>query len=119
MNKNDLEPRTGATSSGGSKPPPDAKKRSGGVVRRSGGQNEEEPPVDATATPSLFVTIDYFCHMLGLKDRTFYYRHKDDPGFPQLVPVGDGHRKRLVRKECEDFIAGLIEKRDAAQEKGG
>ena len=115
MTKTDFKPRTGARGSGGHKPPPDAEKRAGGPA---GGQNNEETLMDTTA-PSRFVTIDQFCHMLGLKDRTWYYRHRNDPGMPQPIPVGDGHRKRLDRIEIDRYVEGLIEKRDAQKEKGG
>lgn len=54
-----------------------------------------------------FVTIDYFVmEMLGYKNRTTYYNHINDEGWPQRVyPAG---KPMLVYDECVAYQQRII-----------
>lgn len=57
-----------------------------------------------------FVTIDYFIKdMLGYSNRTSYYNHMDDPGWPQRVyPAG---KPMLVYDECVAYQRQIMANR--------
>ena len=60
---------------------------------------------------SRFITISEFVRMMGRNARSWYYDHRNDPGFPQPV----GTPPMLLRDECEAYIARLIAERDRRQ----
>lgn len=69
-----------------------------------------------------FVTIDHFCRtMLGLKTRSWFYKHAAEPDMPKRVYVGG--EPRLVLSECEAYVEALKRKRapvgPAPKRKGG
>ena len=58
-------------------------------------------------TPRL-ITISEFVRMMGRNARSWYYDHRNEPGFPQPV----GKPPMLVLSECEAFIQRQIDERD-------
>jgi hypothetical protein len=59
------------------------------------------------------VTIDYFTKdMLGMADRSWYYRHQDVPGMPQRINI-EG-RTRLSLNECLAYMEQIKAKRGPA-----
>lgn len=49
------------------------------------------------------ISIRYFVqNMMGLKSREWFYRHKDDPGFPQRVMFGN--KPMLSFNRCVAYI---------------
>lgn len=51
------------------------------------------------------ITITDFMKMLGFKSRISYYDHKDVPGWPQTVKVGN--RPMLVLADVERYMSDL------------
>jgi predicted DNA-binding transcriptional regulator AlpA len=63
-------------------------------------------------THTRFVTIEYFWKdMLGMGDRAWFYRHKDDPGMPQRVYLGENSKPMLVYDECLAYMRARMEAR--------
>ncbi|RWP05076.1 hypothetical protein [Mesorhizobium sp.] len=64
--------------------------------------------------PVRFVSIEYFVvTMLGHANRSWFYRHRNDPEFPQPVPA-EG-RPRLVYEECVAYMKRLMAQREEAK----
>lgn len=50
-----------------------------------------------------FITVEQFWkEMLGQTNRNWYYRHKDDPGFPQAFYFGK--RPLLLYDDCLHYV---------------
>jgi hypothetical protein len=60
-------------------------------------------------TDDRLITISEFVRMIGVRNRSWYYRHKADPGMPQqVVPVGS--RAKVSYADALRYIAQLKEK---------
>ena len=73
--------------------------------------------MNTTAEP-LLVPLEYFWkHLMGRGSRSWYWRHRHEPGVPQ--PVDAPGQPMLVRAECDKYFEDLIEARRAPTKKGG
>ena len=98
------KPRGAPKGPAGTKHPPNRPKRASGPARPQSG------PIDRDADPRRLITIRQFCDMMGMKDRSWYYKHRSDPGFPAVVAVNG--EPRLVWQECADYRDAFIVARD-------
>lgn len=65
-----------------------------------------------------FVTISFFVkEMLGLRDRGWYYAHKDDPGMPKRVRMGG--KVLLPFADCVAYVNQLKKKAEPEPLKRG
>jgi hypothetical protein len=56
-----------------------------------------------------FVTISYFVrNMMGYSSRNWYYRHRRDPGFPQVIMLPGHQRALLDFDECKAYQERLV-----------
>jgi hypothetical protein len=57
-----------------------------------------------------FISINKFCRMMS-RNRSWFYRHANEPGFPQRIYVREGDPPHLSLAECQDYMERLKQRR--------